>query len=113
MAEVLTLQGCATVADAVRAGMGGVDIIVHMLGGSSAPGGGFAALGEAEWQAEMHLMPAVRRHRALLPGTQLHRSSAGRTCPFPRKACPATSVMGVPRAVKPLSTATPIWSSVT
>jgi NAD(P)-dependent dehydrogenase (short-subunit alcohol dehydrogenase family) len=50
--------------------LGGVDIIVHVLGGSSAPGGGFAALGEEEWQRELdiNLFPAVRLDRALLPG---------------------------------------------
>lgn len=50
--------------------MGGTDIIVHMLGGSSAPGGGFTALGDAEWQAELalNLLPALRLDRALVPG---------------------------------------------
>ncbi|AMY71075.1 SDR family oxidoreductase [Frigidibacter mobilis] len=69
-ADLTTAQGCDTVADAVRGRLGGVDIIVHMLGGSSAPGGGFAALGEAEWQAELNLnlLPAVRLDRALVPG---------------------------------------------
>jgi NAD(P)-dependent dehydrogenase (short-subunit alcohol dehydrogenase family) len=50
--------------------MGGVDVVVHMLGGSSAPAGGFAALDEAEWRRELdlNLFPAVRLDRALLPG---------------------------------------------
>ena len=69
-ADLTTLPGCETVAAAVQDRMGGVDIIVHMLGGSSAPGGGFAALGEAEWQAELalNLLPALRLDRALVPG---------------------------------------------
>lgn len=69
-ADLTSLQGCTRVAEAVRNRMGGVDIIVHMLGGSSAPRGGFAALGEAEWQAELNLnlLPAVRLDRALVPG---------------------------------------------
>lgn len=69
-ADLTTVEGCETVAEEVRRRMGGVDIIVHMLGGSTAPGGGFAALGEAEWQAELNLnlMPAVRLDRALVPG---------------------------------------------
>lgn len=48
---------------------GGVDILVNVLGGSSAPGGGFAALDDAQWFAELNqnLMPAVRLDRALLP----------------------------------------------
>ena len=50
--------------------MGGADILVHMLGGSASSGGGFAALGETEWQAELalNLLHAVRLDRALLPG---------------------------------------------
>lgn len=69
-ADLTTLPGCETVAAAVQDRMGGVDIIVHMLGGSSAPGGGFAALGEAEWHAELalNLLPALRLDRALVPG---------------------------------------------
>ncbi len=69
-ADLTTLAGCETVAAAVQDRMGGVDIIVHMLGGSSAPGGGFAALGEAEWQAELalNLLPALRLDRVLVPG---------------------------------------------
>lgn len=43
-ADLTTPEGCDAVAKAVQDRMGGVDIIVHMLGGSSAPGGGFAAL---------------------------------------------------------------------
>ena len=69
-ADLTTLAGCDGVAAAVRDRMGGVDIIVHMLGGSSAPGGGFSALGEAEWEAELdlNLRPALRLDRALVPG---------------------------------------------
>jgi len=43
-ADVSTAEGCAAVADAVRARLGGVDIIVHVGGGSSAPAGGFAVV---------------------------------------------------------------------
>ncbi|WP_240768816.1 SDR family oxidoreductase [Paracoccus liaowanqingii] len=69
-ADLTTPEGCAVVAKAVQDRMGGTDIIVHMLGGSSAPGGGFAALGDAEWQAELalNLLPALRLDRALVPG---------------------------------------------
>lgn len=91
-ADLGTSEGCATLADAVRDQIGGVDIIVHMLGGSSAPGGGFAALGETEWQAELNLnlMPAVRLDRALLPGmiaqkqgVVIHVTSIQRLLPLP------------------------------
>ncbi|MFN3820257.1 SDR family oxidoreductase [Blastomonas sp.] len=69
-ADLTTTQGCAELAAAVHERLGGVDIIVHMLGGSSAPAGGFAALGDDEWRSEidLNLMPAVRLDRALVPG---------------------------------------------
>lgn len=69
-ADITTAEGCANVAAEVLDHLGGVDIIVHVVGGSSASGGGFAALDDAEWLREMNynLMPAVRLDRALLPG---------------------------------------------
>ena len=69
-ADLTTAEGCASAADAVRAQFGGVDIIVHALGGSAAPAGGFAALDDGLWAGELNLnlMPAVRLDRALLPG---------------------------------------------
>ena len=50
--------------------LGGVDILVHVLGGSKAPAGGFAVLDDGEWQRalDLNLLPAVRLDRALLPG---------------------------------------------
>lgn len=91
-ADLTTLTGCETVARGVCDRLGGVDVIIHMLGGSSAPGGGFAALGEAEWQAELslNLMPAVRLDRALAPGmvaqasgVVIHVTSIQRLLPLP------------------------------
>lgn len=69
-ADLMTAEGCTHVAARVLDLLGGVDIIVHVVGGSSAPGGGFAALDDAEWFKELNwnLMPAVRLDRALLPG---------------------------------------------
>jgi len=69
-ADLTTLEGCATVAQAVKDRLGGIDVVVHVLGGSSAPAGGFAALSEDEWHKELYLnlFPAVRLDRALLPG---------------------------------------------
>ncbi len=68
-ADLTTEEGCAIVADAARQRLGDVDIIVHMLGGSSAAGGGFAALSEDEWDKELslNLFPAVRLDRLLVP----------------------------------------------
>ncbi|TJY59983.1 SDR family oxidoreductase [Sinimarinibacterium sp. CAU 1509] len=69
-ADLTTPEGCASVAKAVAGRLGGVDVIVHVLGGSSSPAGGFAVLGDAEWHQELqrNLFPAVRLDRALLPG---------------------------------------------
>lgn len=69
-ADLTTAAGCYTVVEAVHQRLGGVDIIVNMLGGSSSPAGGFAALSDMQWHKEfdLNLYPAVRLDRALLPG---------------------------------------------
>jgi NAD(P)-dependent dehydrogenase (short-subunit alcohol dehydrogenase family) len=91
-ADLTTEEGCATVAQAMRQRLGGVDIIVHMLGGSSAPGGGFAALTDVQWHKELYLnlFPAVRLDRQLVPdmvaqgsGVVIHVSSIQRSLPLP------------------------------
>lgn len=68
-ADITTAEGCAAIADAVRAQLGGIDIIVHVVGGSSAPAGGFARLDDDEWHRalDLNLFPAVRLDRALVP----------------------------------------------
>lgn len=91
-ADLTTPEGCKTVANAVHDQLGGLDIIVHMLGGSSAPAGGYAALDDVVWQSEidMNLMAAVRLDRALLPemeargsGVIIHVTSIQRQLPLP------------------------------
>jgi NAD(P)-dependent dehydrogenase (short-subunit alcohol dehydrogenase family) len=91
-AEITTTEGCATVADAVRDRLGGIDIIVHVVGGSSAPAGGFAVLDDGEWHRafDLNLFPAVRLDRALLPamldqgfGVIIHITSIQRQLPLP------------------------------
>ena len=91
-ADLTTSEGCIAVADAVEERMGGVDILVHILGGSSAPAGGYGALDDAEWRRELdlNLMPAVRLDRALLPamtdrgcGVVIHITSIQRELPLP------------------------------
>lgn len=68
-ADITTAAGCALVAQGVLDHLGGVDIVVNVLGGSSAPAGGFAALDDDEWAKalNLNLMPAVRLDHALLP----------------------------------------------
>lgn len=91
-ADLTSAEGCDILGAAVRDRLGGVDIVVHMLGGSSAPAGGFAALGDIDWRKELdlNLMPAVRLDRALLPGmiatgggVIVHVTSIQRTMPLP------------------------------
>jgi len=91
-ADLTTAQGVADVAQSVLSQWGGVDILVNVLGGSGAPGGGFAALDDAQWFNELNqnLMPAVRMDRALLPamlargsGVIVHVSSIQRLLPLP------------------------------
>jgi len=69
-ADITTAAGCLAIADAVQAQLGGVDIVVHVAGGSSAPAGGYAVLDDAQWDQALalNLYPAVRLDRALLPG---------------------------------------------
>ena len=91
-ADLTRSEDCTMLAEAVRERLGDVDIIVHMLGGSSSPAGGFAALGDAEWRTELdlNLMPAVRLDRELVPGmvargqgVVIHVSSIQRQLPLP------------------------------
>lgn len=91
-ADLTTPKGCATLVAAVGERLGGVDVIVHMLGGSSAPAGGFAALTDAEWAKELdlNLMAAVRLDRELVPamvtqgrGVVIHVTSIQRELPLP------------------------------
>jgi NAD(P)-dependent dehydrogenase (short-subunit alcohol dehydrogenase family) len=75
-ADLSTAGGASAVAGAVLKQLGGIDILVNVLGGSSAPGGGYAALDDAQWSKELdqNLMPAVRLDRALLPSMIAQRS---------------------------------------
>ena len=91
-ANLTTPEGCATLAAAAREHLGAVDVIVHMLGGSSAPAGGFAALSDAEWVKELNLnlMAAVRLDREFVPamaaqgrGVVIHVTSIQRELPLP------------------------------
>lgn len=49
-ADLTTQAGAQAVVDAVHRELGGLDILVNVLGGSSAPSGGFAALTDEEWE---------------------------------------------------------------
>jgi NAD(P)-dependent dehydrogenase (short-subunit alcohol dehydrogenase family) len=91
-ADLTTAEGAATFAGAALEQMGGVDILAHVVGGSSSPGGGFAALTDDHWLAELNLnlMPAVRLDRLLVPqmiergaGAVVHVNSIQSVLPLP------------------------------
>lgn len=91
-ADLTQAEGAAKVAATVLERLGGVEIIVHMLGGSSAPAGGYKALDDNEWTKELdlNLAPAVRLDRALVPdmetrgsGVVIHVTSIQRQLPLP------------------------------
>lgn len=91
-ADLTTTEGCAVVAEAARERLGSIDVIVHMLGGSSAAGGGYAALSEDDWEKELalNLFPAVRLDRSLVPemvargsGVVVHVTSIQSVLPLP------------------------------
>jgi len=117
-ADITTAEGCVAVADAVRKRLGGIDIIVHVVGGSSAPAGGFAVLDDNEWHRalNLNLFPAVRLDRALLPtmiaqgsGVIIHITSIQRVLPLPEatiayaaaKAALANYSKGLSKEVSP------------
>jgi NAD(P)-dependent dehydrogenase (short-subunit alcohol dehydrogenase family) len=116
--DITTAEGCAAVADAVRKRLRGIDIIVHVVGGSSAPAGGFAVLDDNEWHRalNLNLFPAVRLDRALLPtmitqgsGVIVHITSIQRVMPLPEatlayaaaKAALANYSKGLSKEVSP------------
>ena len=117
-ADVATADGCRAVVDAVHRRLGGIDVIVHVVGGSSAPVGGFAVLDDREWQRalDLNLFAAVRLDRALLPsmldqrsGVIIHITSIQSRLPLPEatiayaaaKAALANYSKGLSKEVSP------------
>lgn len=91
-ADLSSASGAAKTAEALLGSLGQPDIVIHNVGGSSAPGGGFAALTDELWLDELNLnlLAAVRLDRALVPamvergsGVVIHISSIQRQLPLP------------------------------
>ena len=91
-ADLSQSEGCARLAREVTERFGAPDIVVNVVGGSSAPPGGFAALDDDQWYRELDLnfLSAVRIDRALLPsmieqgsGVIIHVTSIQRQLPLP------------------------------
>lgn len=68
-ADLTTADGVARFTAGAVERLGKVDIIVHVLGGSASPAGGFTALSDDHWTQELNLnlLSAVRLDRALVP----------------------------------------------
>ena len=118
-ADITTAAGVKTVVDGVLQRWGRVDILVHVVGGSSAPAGGFRELDDREWQKafDLNLYPAVRIDRALLPsmiqqrsGVIVHVTSIQSRLPLPEatmayaaaKAALSNYSKGLSKEVSPL-----------
>jgi NAD(P)-dependent dehydrogenase (short-subunit alcohol dehydrogenase family) len=90
-ADISTREGVDQVATVVMDRLGGLDILIHNVGGSTARGGGALALSDDDWQHafDTNLFTAVRLDRVFLPsmleqgsGVIIHISSIQRTLPL-------------------------------
>jgi NAD(P)-dependent dehydrogenase (short-subunit alcohol dehydrogenase family) len=90
-ADVSTCDGADHVIQATLERLGGLDILINSVGGSSAPSGGVLALNDDHWQQafDLNLFSAVRLDRGFLPsmlkqgsGVIIHISSIQRTLPL-------------------------------
>ena len=90
-ADISTREGVDQVVKAMMERLGGLDILIHNVGGSAAPGGGALALSDDDWQQafDTNLFAAVRLDRGFLPsmlkqgsGVIIHISSIQRTLPL-------------------------------
>lgn len=90
-ADLSKPEGTGKVIDEILRRFQGIDIMIHNVGGSSAPSGGFITVTDALWQQAIdeNLFPAVRLDRGLLPsmiergaGVIIHISSIQRTLPL-------------------------------
>lgn len=90
-ADLSTPEGVFSAARTVARLVGAPDVLVHLVGGSRAPAGGYAALDEETWAEELalNLLSAVRLDRALIPamaqrgtGAVVHVTSIQRRMPL-------------------------------
>jgi len=90
-ADVSSPEGTTKVINEILERFHGIDILIHNVGGSSAPSGGFITVTDEIWQQNFNenLFPAVRIDRGLLPsmidqgsGVIIHISSIQRTLPL-------------------------------
>jgi NAD(P)-dependent dehydrogenase (short-subunit alcohol dehydrogenase family) len=91
-ADLTTAEGGEALAKAAIDRLGGVDILAHVLGGSTTPGGGFVMLTDDHWLSELNLnlLATVRLDRLLIPqmiargaGAVVHVTSIQSVLPLP------------------------------
>lgn len=91
-ADLTTAEGGEAFARAALDRLGGIDVIAHVMGGSTTPGGGFVALTDDHWLSELNLnlLAAVRLDRLLIPqmiargsGAVVHVTSIQSILPLP------------------------------
>jgi len=89
--NISTRQGVDRLIASIVDRFGGLDILIHNVGGSAARGGGVLALSDDDWQQafDMNLFAAVRLDRAFIPsmlkqgsGVIIHISSIQRALPL-------------------------------
>lgn len=91
-ADLATAEGGKALSEAAVERLGGIDILAHVIGGSSSPAGGFAVLTDEHWLAELslNLLATVRLDRLLIPqmlergqGAVVHVTSIQAILPLP------------------------------
>lgn len=91
-ADLTTAEGGEAFAKAALERLGGIDILAHVVGGSASPAGGFVALTDDHWLAELNLnlLATVRLDRLLIPqmiergkGVVVHVTSIQSVLPLP------------------------------
>jgi NAD(P)-dependent dehydrogenase (short-subunit alcohol dehydrogenase family) len=105
-ADLTTVEGGEMLAQAALDRLGGIDILAHVVGGSAAPGGGFAALTDDHWLAELNLnlLATVRLDRLLIPqmiergtGAVVHVTSIQSVLPLPESTTAYAAAKGALR----------------
>jgi NAD(P)-dependent dehydrogenase (short-subunit alcohol dehydrogenase family) len=95
-ADTSTVSGAEAVASRI-ASEGALDVLVHVVGGSSTPPGGFAAATDEHWlrELDLNLLGAVRLDRLLVPpmvaagsGVVVHVGSIQRVMPLHEATLP-------------------------
>jgi len=111
-ADIATVDGSATIAERTLAILGGVDIVVHNVGGAQVSPGSMTSLSDEDWDQafQVNLFGAVRVDRALVPsmlngqsGVIIHITSVQRSLPMPGTAPYAAAKAALANYSKALS----------